>query len=148
MTTIEQIEHWGDSHHPAWLDIVRISLGVLLFLKGVSFIGDTTYLGNLVEGLHFNAWTFVAVHYVAFSHLVGGLMIAIGCMTRTASVFQIPILFVAVFFTNLRNGFSYLNSELWLSLIVLILLIIFAIAGSGKFSFDEYARTHTPKGKK
>lgn len=145
MTTLEQIEHWGDTHHPAWLDIVRIFLGVLLFMKGVSFIGDTTYLATLIQGLHFNAWTVVAVHYVAFAHLVGGLMILLGCLTRTASIAQLPIMIVAVFFTNLRNGFSYLNSELWLSVFVLIMLMIFSVIGSGGFSFDEFVKRNTPK---
>jgi uncharacterized membrane protein YphA (DoxX/SURF4 family) len=84
----------------------------------------------------------VAVHYVAFAHLVGGLLIALGCLTRLASAFQVPILFVAVFFTNIRNGFTFVNSELWLSLFVFALLITFWIIGSGKFSFDEYMKNH------
>jgi putative oxidoreductase len=142
MTAIERIEHWGDSHHPAWLDIVRIGLGLLLFMKGVSFIGDTSQLQVLVEGLHFNAWTFVAVHYIAFAHLVGGLLISLGCLTRLASAFQVPILVGAVFLTNIRNGFHFVNSELWLSLIVLALLCLFWLIGSGKFSFDEYVKNH------
>jgi uncharacterized membrane protein YphA (DoxX/SURF4 family) len=142
MTAIERIEHWGDAHHPAWLDIVRIGLGLLLFFKGMSFIADTSQLSALTEGLHFNAWSYVAVHYVAFAHLVGGLLITLGCLTRLASAFQVPILFVAVFFTNIRNGFTAVNSELWLSLVVLVLLIIFWILGSGKFSFDEYVKNH------
>ena len=142
MKAIERIEHWGDTHHPAWLDIVRIGLGLLLIYKGISFIGDTTQLSALTEGLHFNALSYVAVHYVAFAHLMGGLLISLGCLTRLASAFQAPILFVAVFFTNIRNGFTFVNSELWLSLIVFALLITFWIIGSGKFSFDEYMRMH------
>ena len=142
MTTIESIENWGDRHHPAWLDIIRIALGLLLLFKGMSFIGDTSYLSTLVEGLHFNAWTFVAVHYVAFAHLAGGLMIALGCLTRLAAAFQVPILFVAVFFTNISNGFTFVNSEFWLSIVVLFLLCLFWLIGSGKFSFDEYVKNH------
>ncbi len=138
MTTIERIEHWGDAHHPMWLDILRVFLGVFLFFKGLSFIGDTVHLQTLIQGLHFNAWTVIAVHYVAFAHLVGGLFIAIGCKTRIASMFQLPILLVAVFFTNLRNGFSFLNSELWLSILALVLVVVFLVTGSGKLSFDTY----------
>lgn len=142
MTNIERIEHWGDTHHPAWLDIIRIGLGLLLFFKGVSFIGDTSQLSRLAEGLHFNAWTLMAMHYVAFAHLIGGLLISLGCLTRLACASQVPILFVAVFFANLRNGFTFVNSELWLSIVVLGLLIVFWLIGSGKFSFDEYMKNH------
>jgi putative oxidoreductase len=142
MNTITQIERWGDEHHPAWLDVVRIMLGIFLFLKGVSFISDTNQLKGIVEGLNVNLLTMAAVHYVAFAHLFGGILITIGCLTRIAVWFQIPVLFVAVFFANLSNGFSFLNSEFWLSFLTLILLVIFWVAGSGKFSFDGYVKSH------
>lgn len=142
MNLVHRIERWGDTHHPAWLDIIRIALGVLLFVKGISFISDTTRLAQLVNGLNFDLWSVMAVHYVAFAHIFGGFLIALGCLTRLACILQIPILFFAVFFVNLRMGFSYLNSELWLSVITLLLVIVFTVAGSGKFSMDEWMRTH------
>lgn len=139
---MDRIEHWGDTHHPAWLDVVRIGLGVLLFVKGISFISDTTKLSELVSQLDIRLWTVAAVHYVAFAHIFGGFLIALGCLTRLSAIFQIPILIVAVFFINMRVGFSYLNSELWLSMITLFLVILFTIIGSGKFSMDEWMRKH------
>ena len=30
MNFLHRIQHWGDSHHPKWLDIVRIILGIFL----------------------------------------------------------------------------------------------------------------------
>ena len=142
MNIMDRIEHWGDTHHPAWLDVVRIGLGVLLFVKGVSFISDTTKLSELVRELDIQLWTVAAVHYVAFAHIFGGFLIALGCLTRISCIIQIPILITAVFFLNIRLGFSYLNSELWLSMITLILVVLFTIIGSGRFSMDEWMRTH------
>lgn len=139
---MNRIEHWGDTHHPAWLDAVRIGLGVLLFVKGVSFISDTTKLSELVSELDIRLWTVTAVHYVAFAHIFGGFLIALGCLTRLSALIQIPILITAVFFVNMRTGFSYLNSELWLSLIVLFLVVLFSVIGSGKFSMDEWMKNH------
>jgi uncharacterized membrane protein YphA (DoxX/SURF4 family) len=139
---MDRIEHWGDTHHPAWLDMVRIALGVFLFAKGISFISDTTQLSRLVTGLDFHLYTVTAVHYVAFAHIFGGFMIALGALTRIAAIIQIPILIVAVFFVNVRMGFSYLNSELWLSMITFVLVITFAIVGSGRFSMDEWMKNH------
>ena len=142
MNMIDKIERWGDTHHPAWLDVVRIGLGVLLFVKGISFISDTTKLSELVNELDIRLWTVAAVHYVAFAHIFGGFLIALGCLTRISSIIQIPILITAVFFLNIRQGFSYMNSELWLSMITLLLVITFTIIGSGRFSMDEWMRTH------
>lgn len=141
MTTIQRIERWGDTHHPVWLDVLRIALGVLLFMKGVSFISDTTRLYELIGGLDL-VWSVAAVHYVAFAHLVGGFLIALGCQTRLAAGVQIPILIVAVLFVNLTRGFSVLNSELWLSIVVLLALLVFLVIGSGRFSLDAWSKKY------
>src|SRR5690606_1477211 len=142
MTVFQRVETWGDRHHPAWLDRVRIGLGVFLFIKGIGFISDTTRLAEIVNGLKIDLFPVIAVHYVAFVHIFGGFLIALGVLTRLSCLLQIPILLVAVFFVNLRQGFSYLNSELWLSLSSLILVIVFYIVGSGRFSMDEWMRQH------
>lgn len=142
MNVFQRVETWGDRHHPAWLDIVRIGLGVFLFIKGIGFISDTTRLAEIVNGLKIDLFPVIAVHYVAFVHIFGGFLIALGVLTRLSCLLQIPILLVAVFFVNLRQGFSYLNSELWLSLLSLILVIVFYIVGSGRFSMDEWMRQH------
>lgn len=142
MNLFHRIEHWGDTHHPAWTDALRIMLGIILVLKGISFISDTAYLKQLVGGIHFGLFPVMAVHYVAFAHLMGGFLIALGCLTRLMCLLQLPILIAAVFFVNIRQGFSALNSELWLSLIVLALLLAFTVIGSGRFSMDEYVKQH------
>jgi len=140
MTVIQRIEHWGDLHHAKWLDAVRIILGLLIFGKGIAIVSNTAALQDLL--LQNNVYTFsgmmasLLVHIIGFVHLVGGLLIVLGLLTRFAVVIQIPILLGAVFFVNLSRGFSFLNSELWLSLIVLMLLILFWIIGSGPYSVD------------
>jgi len=149
MNVIRRIEHWGDIHHAKWLDFLRIMLGLIIFGKGVSFISDTTTLQNLV--LQNNIFGFsemlisLAIHVVAFAHLVGGILITLGLVTRFAVVIQIPILLFAVFFVNLTKGFSMPNSELWLSVLVLFLLILFWVIGSGPLSVDEGLKNKTGK---
>ncbi|MCZ4245403.1 DoxX family protein [Pedobacter punctiformis] len=141
MNVIRKIEHWGDVHQSKWLDFLRIILGLVIFGKGVSFISDTSTLQNLIT--QNNVFGFssmlisVAIHVVAFAHLVGGILIILGLVTRFAVVIQIPILLFAVFFVNLTRGFSMPNSELWLSILVLFMLILFWVVGSGPLSVDE-----------
>ncbi|MGO1521896.1 MAG: DoxX family protein, partial [Sphingobacterium sp.] len=84
MNLIQRIEHWGDTHHPRWVDVVRIALGVLIFAKGVSFIMDRESVAVLIEQTHFQLSIWSAVHYVVFAHLVGGIFIALGFSTRLA----------------------------------------------------------------
>lgn len=141
MTVIQRIEHWGDVHHAKWLDVIRIVLGILIFFKGIAIVSNTAVLQDLL--LKNNVFGFsgmmasVAIHIVGFVHLVGGILITLGLLTRFAVVIQIPILLCAVFFVNLGRGFSMLNSELWLSIIVLLLLVLFWVIGSGPFSVDH-----------
>lgn len=144
MNLIQKVEHWGDAHHSKWLDVVRIVLGIIIFSKGIALVSDTAHQQDLL--LRNNTFGFsammvsLAIHIVAFANLVGGLLITIGLVTRFAVVIQIPILVCAIFFVNVRNGFSALNSELWLSIIVLFLLILFWVVGSGPISVDEQMR--------
>jgi uncharacterized membrane protein YphA (DoxX/SURF4 family) len=137
MNLIQKAEYWGNAHHPHWLDILRIVLGVVLFAKGVSFIADTESTHRLLTSTPFLPVAWAVICYIAFCHLVGGFFIAIGLLTRYAVLFQLPILIAAIFLVHLRNGLTFLNSDLWVAIIVLILLIVFLIVGSGKYSYDE-----------
>lgn len=141
MNVIQKVEYWGDAHHAKWLDVVRIVLGLIIFSKGIALISDTGQLQDLlfknsIFGFS-SMMASLAIHIVAFAHLVGGILITIGLVTRFAVVIQIPILICAVFVVNIVNGFSALNSELWLSLVVLCLLILFWVVGSGPLSVDH-----------
>ncbi|HEY0667317.1 MAG TPA: DoxX family protein [Sphingobacteriaceae bacterium] len=146
MNVVQRIEHWGDIHHAKWLDVIRIILGLLILSKGIAFISDTDAQRDwMVQNSAFQFSGLMAmavVHIVAFAHLVGGILITMGLVTRFAVVIQIPILLGAVFFVNLTKGFSPLNSELWLSVIVLMLLILFWIVGSGPYSVDHWMKYH------
>lgn len=137
MNLIHKVERWGDAHHPQWIDYLRIVLGLIIFAKGVSFVNDREAVYNLIAQSNFQLSIWTAVHYVVFTHLVGGMFIVLGFQTRLASLLLIPVLIGAVFFINITHGFSYLNSELWLSAMVLLLLILFVVMGSGKYSLDH-----------
>jgi uncharacterized membrane protein YphA (DoxX/SURF4 family) len=142
MNVINKIERWGDGHHPGVLDILRIALGIVLLLKGIMFMQNTSSIKNIIENqsdINLSSDLFmVLVYYAAFIHMTGGVMITLGVMTRLASLLQLPVMFGAVFFVNIFE--SPLNSELWLSVICLVLLLIFAVLGSGRVSLDNYLR--------
>ena len=132
MNYIQRMEHWGDTHHPQWMDFVRTALGIFLLVKGIEFSNNMNTLMARMTDLPFgNFMMVVLAHYVLFAHIIGGGLLILGFLTRLACAAQIPILLVALFL-NIFNQFS----ELSLSLLVLALLIYFLIIGSGRWSLD------------
>ena len=137
------------NNQPKWLVIFRIALGIILFWKGISFIYDSSHLKSMMQSTGIglfdnNAQTFSFI--IAYINLLGGLCIAVGLFTRWAALVQIPILIGAIIFVNSKTGMSFSNFELVLSVIVLILLIVFLIKGSGVISADEYFRNYYKAG--
>lgn len=132
---------------PAWYVLLRILLGIILFWKGIVFIRDTELLKQLIDRSHFgffSQYDETISFIVAYLSILCGLFIACGLFTKTSCIVQIPILFIAVFFINTRNVED--TFELILSVITLILLIFFAVKGSGTISADEYFRTYYKAG--
>jgi putative oxidoreductase len=130
---------------PRWLTIIRVLLGLILFAKGITFIKDTSNLQYLLQRISIGVvdksseWIAFLITYV---NLLGGLFIAAGLFTKSSSIVQIPILFGAVFFVNTRQSLNQSNLEMIVSGVTLILLIFFAIKGSGVLSADEYFRSY------
>jgi putative oxidoreductase len=150
MNLLEKFEIWGDRHHPKWLDIIRIALGIFLCYKGVDYLRNSSNLISLMKNTSpFSEFMIILLaHYVAFTHILGGLFLTIGMFTRAACLIQIPILMGAIVFVNInatRDAFSP-YSELFLSIIVLLLLIYFLIIGNGPLSVkvppEEHLKEH------
>src|SRR5690606_36710537 len=98
MNLIHRITHWSEAHHIQWQEYLRIFLGIIILAKGVSFVADREAVRSLIEQSSFQLYIWSAVHYVVFTHLVGGLFIILGFQTRLASILLLPVLIGAVFF--------------------------------------------------
>jgi uncharacterized membrane protein YphA (DoxX/SURF4 family) len=140
MDTIKSINAWLDSRHPpAGMDFIRILLGIFIVYKGVQFTSNFQQFTADIESI---GWAFIAAHaaqYILFIHFVGGLLIVMGAFTRAMCLLNLPILAGAVVF-NSQKYFTMQNMELPVAAIVLALLIIFFIYGSGRISVDELRR--------
>ncbi|MDQ3278457.1 MAG: DoxX family protein [Bacteroidota bacterium] len=137
MNTIQRLEQWGEAHHPRYLDIVRIALGVFLILKGVEFANNSSTLSALVgRQISFNSFlVLLLTHYIIFAHIVGGFLIAVGLLTRVACIAQIPILLGALFLVDwdvLGHFAGFL-----LTLLILALVVLFCVIGSGPWSLER-----------
>lgn len=135
METVKNLNKWANAHTYYPLDLIRIALGVFLFLKGTKFIVNSQYLIDLIEPLQGWMGSMMMIHYVAPAHMVGGILIAFGLLTRWSVAAQLPILIGAVainFVGEMHTG------NLILSLVALFLCIFFFFYGSGKHSADYY----------
>ena len=137
MNAIQRIEHWGETHHPRYLDIVRIALGVFLIIKGVEFANNSSTLSALVSRqIPFSGFLLLLLtHYIIFAHIVGGFLVAVGLLTRLACMVQIPILVGALFLVNWDVTEHF--AGLLLTLFILALLVLFSIVGSGPWSLER-----------
>ena len=142
MNPFQKIEKWGDAHQSKWLSVLRIILGCIIFFKGLFFIQNTEALNAMIANSKVSIYAVALTHYVALAHLMGGILIILGLVTRLAILFQIPILLGAIIFVNAQKGFYSIHSELGYSVLVLALLLFILVFGSGKFSLDSFMRTH------
>ena len=139
---VTEVEKWGNSHRPGFLDIFRIALGLYITSKGLYFITHMDELKMTAAGAnHYFAGATLA-HYVVFAHVLGGPLLAFGIFTRAICVIQLPILIGAVVLVNYPKGFLSVGNhmELEISLIILVGLITFIVFGAGKYSIDEKRR--------
>jgi putative oxidoreductase len=136
MNLLQRVEQWGDTHHSKWLDILRIALGIFLCYKGVDFLNNMSGMMSLMtENVPFGSFMLLVLgHYIVFAHIIGGFLMMIGVLTRFACLIQIPILLGAIIFINTSGDVMKPYSELFVSILVLLLLIFFLIIGNGPWS--------------
>lgn len=132
---IKKLNKWANAHSYYPIDILRIALGIFLFLKGISFINNSQQLIDLLSPLSNFTGGMFAFHYVASAHIMGGIMIAFGLLTRWAIWAQLPIIIGAVVINFVGD---LIVTNLLLSSLVLLLCVFFLIFGGGKHSADYY----------
>ncbi|QJD95130.1 DoxX family membrane protein [Mucilaginibacter robiniae] len=137
MKVLAKIQSWGDQHHPKWLDVFRIILGVVLVWKGVSFILNLHALRFFLIESHIDDKLGLAIsisllaHLIIALHLIGGVCIALGTNTRLCCLLNLPVLIGAVFLVNLQLTLFRPYAEFGLSVVVLLGLICFLVEGNG-----------------
>jgi len=141
MNTLQQIHRWSLAHHPRWLVVLRVAVGLALFFKGIFFLANTSTLEELVKGSLVANRSDWMVIFITWSHLLGGFLLIIGLLTRWAALLNVPILMGAVIFINTQRD-SFGNFELPFAFLVLIGLIFFLVEGGGPISLDNFFSKH------
>jgi len=134
-TSIKGLNKWANAHSTIWFDAIRVILGFFLIYKGGYFVSNSRDFEDLIAPVSNFMGGMLTFHYIASAHIVGGIMIVFGLLTRWALIAQLPILVGAV----LLNFIGDMNGiNLIISLVTLAVSIFYTIYGSGKHSADYY----------
>lgn len=122
---------------PKWIFILRIVVGLSLILKAYTFFVKPEILQNSFANSGFLKATDFLIPVVPWVNLIGGILLTVGLFTRLAALVQIPLMFGAVLFVNLKDTAT---ADLPFSFLILVLVVVFSFIGSGSFSLDDTYR--------
>ena len=134
MKRLHDMIGWLDAHRDQAYSLIRIYLGVALAIRGLIMLSDPSTITSLSGAQQM----YMIYSYVFMGHLIGGVLLAIGFLTRLAAFLQIPILAGAVFTIHLRQGLMTVGQSLELSSLVLFLLVIYFLFGPGLYAVDTH----------
>jgi putative oxidoreductase len=141
MRDMFKTNHWIKTHGDLALDLIRIYLGIGLIIKAVFFMNHSDYLLNMMDSMG-STWFAPAIldHYVVLAHFCGGVCLLLGLFTRTAALVQLPILLGALFYVHLPKIMASVEARQSAEFagLVLFLLALISIYGSGRWSLDYY----------
>ncbi len=136
---------WFKENREMAIEVLRIYLGIALLVKGVQFMLNREQADEYMAIVTIPFFQFLSMHVIAVVHIAGGLLLAIGLISRAAAVIQIPILLGAIFFVHFQQGLFTKEQNLEFVILVLVLLVTFAIYGSGRLSIDHILEKRQPK---
>ena len=117
----------------ASLLLTRLVFGLsMAFAHGQGKVPPSEGFVGFVEGLGFPAPDFFAWS-AGLSEYVGGLLIALGFMTRVSGFFLLQTMLVAVFIVHLDDPFKKMEVGLLYATVSLTLVA----TGAGRFSLDR-----------
>ena len=137
MGTVKRLNKWANAHTYYPLDLLRVALGIFLFIKGVEFMANYPEMAEMARPFEDIPGGMIILHYIAPAHFVGGILIVVGLLTRWAAIAQLPILIGAVLI-NFLGSMHFPN--LIMAVLVLIGCLFFMAYGSGKHSVDYYLK--------
>lgn len=114
--------------------LIRIFLGIALAIRGWLILSNPD---SIIE-LGVEQELFVWVSLVGITHLFGGILLAIGFLTRLAAFIQIPILFSAIFFVYGHTKLMMGGQSIELAALVLFLLCVFFVFGAGSLTIADF----------
>lgn len=113
--------------------LLRVVAGLALVTHGAGKIGNPFGMAGMVEGLGFYPGAFWSL-LLSLTEFFGGFLIAIGLLTRPASIAAMFVLLVTVYFHWIVQGEGYFGAEK--SILWAAIFLFFAVRGGNRHSVD------------
>ncbi len=113
--------------------VLRVVAGAALVVHGAGKIGTPFANIEMVEGLGFYPGVFWSP-LLAGTEFFGGILIALGLLTRPAALAAMIVLLVTVWFHWITLGQGYMGAEK--SILWAAIFFFFAIRGANRHSLD------------
>jgi len=138
MSLLNKFQEWTASHNPKWLALIRVAVGAALLLFGVDFLNNHNKFGDLLTANGFSHYNDIMWNSVPWVHIGGGFLMIIGLFTRFAAFIQMPLLIGSlIFITQKKDLFPSVTNPA-ITILLLVLLVVFLIEGSGTLSLAHY----------
>ena len=134
-TSVKGLNKWANAHSTFWFDAGRIVLCLFLIYKGGYFVSNSRDFEDVIAPVSNFMGGMLTFHYIAAAHIMGGIMIVFGLLTRWALIAQLPILIGAVLI-NFIGEMNLVNFII--AIVTLAVSIFYTVYGSGKHSADYY----------
>jgi uncharacterized membrane protein YphA (DoxX/SURF4 family) len=140
MSTLTSKLKFLDSKTDTAYAFIRMFLGIALLIRGWLIVSNPN---SLLE-LGVERDLFIWVSLVGIIHIAGGLLLFLGLFTRIAALIQIPILLSAIFYVYKHTQLMMGGQSLELAILVLFLLCLFFIVGSGPLTISQLLGNKKP----
>jgi len=119
---------------PGFMIIVRIMTGIIIANYGLEVFSKEHMSGNVkwLTDIHFPL-PFIMAYIGKGIEFVGGVMLVLGLLTRLSCIALIADMMVIIFIM----GHGKIFGDEQLAFLLMLLFIVFAINGAGRWSIDK-----------
>lgn len=136
---------WGQKFKDEAYLLLRIVTGIVFVVHGYDKV-VTKGIGS-VAGF-FNGVNIplpeISAFLVSYGELFGGIALIVGIFTHWIAKLNVIIMLGAIFFVHLAKGYNILEGGYEYALLILVVNIVIATMGAGKYSVDAWCKNRKP----
>lgn len=137
--------NWGQKYKEEAYLLLRIVTGLVFFVHGYMKV-FTMGIGNVAgffAGVNIPLAS-LAAPLVSYGELLGGIALIVGVFTHWIAKLNVIIMLGAIFFVHLSKGYNAAEGGYEYALLILVVNIVIATMGAGKYSVDAWCKNRKP----
>lgn len=137
--------NWGQKFKEEAYLVLRVVTGIIFVVHGYDKV-VTTGIGNVAgffagENIPLPE---ISAFLVSYGELLGGIALILGLFTHWIAKLNVIIMLGAIFFVHLAKGYNILEGGYEYALLILVVNIVIATTGAGKYSVDAWCKNRKP----